>query len=554
MNEQAKTLDQAKNQKDAAPILPEALRARLNGELDGQSIIAWAEFDLDEQNRYRQQFAVLTEKDLIVLDGSAAGLRVLELARVKEAKIIEGLGVDRLQIIGDDDRLAAEMRYSRRQRRDMTRLQRKIDRRRPRKDGEAELPPEWLEIVERREEKAEHCAKCGEVIPSYAEGVCPRCLHQRKILWRLLDIAKPYRRRVWLALTLTIIGSALVAMPNFIQKFLIDRAIVPVRYDAATHQMVTDAISESARMHRLLFWAGVLVASILVTEICGGWRLRVLAMLGTQITYDLRHMVYSHMHELSLRFFAKRRTGSLITRVTNDTDRLWDFVVFGSVDLVRDVAMIVFFAAVMFAVSWKLAIVALLPLPPLAVVTYKRGMKMQSMFGRLWTYWSRLTAVVGDALPGVRVVKAFANEHREIRRFDRRSDEYADKEREIHVIWSSLQPVVSGLMRFGSVLIWVVGGYLVIRQHDQTISVGTLVMFGGFVWQFYQPIMELANSNRMVTRAATSAQRIFEVLDTPPDIYSRQGAVTKDRLEGKVEFRNVSFSYEGAQPALRRFR
>ena len=211
-------------------------------------------------------------------------------------------------------------------------------------------------------------------------------------------------------------------------------------------------------------------------------------------------MIYAHLHELSLRYFAKRRTGSLITRVTNDTDRLWDFIVFGSVDLIRDVVMIVAFATVMFCVSWKLALIALLPLPPLAVLTYKRGMKMQSMFGRLWTYWSRLTAVVGDALPGVRVVKAFANEHREVQRFDRRSLEYADKEREIHIIWSALSPVVSGLMRFGGVLVWMIGGYLIIRNVDRTVTFGTLVMFGGIIWQFYQPIMELANSNRMVTR------------------------------------------------------
>src|SRR5207244_3485829 len=163
------------------------------------TIVAWAEFDLDEQNRYRQQFAVLTEKDLIVLDG--ADPRGFELSRIQDAKIIEGLGIDRLQVIVDD-KLASEMRYSRRHRRDMTRLQRKIDRRRQRKEGETELPPDWLEVVERREEKAEHCPKCGDVIPSYAEGVCPRCLHKRKILWRLLDIAKPYRNRIRLALVL----------------------------------------------------------------------------------------------------------------------------------------------------------------------------------------------------------------------------------------------------------------------------------------------------------------------------------------------------------------
>lgn len=82
-------------------------------------------------------------------------------------------------------------------------------------------------------------------------------------------------------------------------------------------------------------------------------------------------------------------------------------------------------------------------------------------------------------------------------------------------------------------------------------SIGLLVTFTAFLQQFYQPIMELANSNRMVTRAATSAQRIFEVLDTPPEIYSAASALTKEKLQGKVEFRQVSFSYEGAQPALR---
>src|SRR6201999_3363414 len=124
----------------------------------------------------------------------------------------------------------------------------------------------------------------------------------------------------------------------------------------------------------------------------------------------------------------------------------------GSVDLVRGVAMIVLFARCMFWMSWKLTLIALIPLPPLAVLTYKRGMKMQSMFGRLWTYWSRLTAVVGDALPGVRVVKAFANEKRELARFDRRSDEYTMHEQEVNQVWATLQPIIGGTMMLGRTL------------------------------------------------------------------------------------------------------
>jgi ATP-binding cassette subfamily B protein len=173
------------------------------------------------------------------------------------------------------------------------------------------------------------------------------------------------------------------------------------------------------------------------------------------------------------------------------------------------------------------------------------------MFGRLWTYWSRMTAVVGDALPGVRVVKAFSNEEKEIARFDKRSNDFMDHEWDIHKVWTTLSRIISGLMQFGRLLVLLVGGYMVIYHPSPQNSIGVLMMFLTLTWQFYTPIMELANSNRMVTRAATSAQRIFEVLDTPPEIYSTPSAVTKERLEGKVEFRQVSFSYEGAQPALR---
>src|SRR5204863_144216 len=167
-------------------------------------------------------------------------------------------------------------------------------------------------------------------------------------------------------------------------------------------------------------WSLCLIATIIVSEWIGGVRMRMLARMGTNVTRDLRHLVYAHLHELSLRYFAKRRTGSLITRVTNDTDRLWDFIVFGSVNMIRDITMIICISIVMFIMNWRLACIALVPLPILAVLTYYRGMKMQAMFGRLWTYWSRLTAVVGDALPGVKVIKAFSNEQREIDRFDRR--------------------------------------------------------------------------------------------------------------------------------------
>jgi ATP-binding cassette subfamily B protein len=512
-------------------VFPPVLASRLNGQLDGQSIVAWATFDLDESNAYAERFAVVTEKQLVILNGVVPP-RVLAFSSIDEAKIIEGQGVDRLEIIAGGGK-AVEMRYSRRHRRAMTRLHRKIERRLPHKST-ADLPPEWLDQVERETEQKDRCPTCGEMIPSYAEGVCPTCLHNRKILWRLLDEARPYRKQITISLTLTLIMAAMTVLPAIFIKHLISDGI------------------KGRSVQQLLIWSALLLAAVLVSETISAARLYILSIVGTTVTGDLRHKVYAHLHELSLRYFAKRRTGSLITRVTTDTDRLWDFIVFGSVNFIRDIMMIVCIATAMFWMNWQLAAISLLPLPILAMLTYRRGMRMQQMFGRLWTYWSRMTAVVGDALPGVRVVKAFANEEREVARFDRRSYDYVEKENAIHWVWTTLQAIVSALMRVSSLLIWVVGGYLAIR-HPGIVKydVETLVAFTIFVSQFYQPIMELANSNRMVTRAATSAQRIFEVLDTPPDIFSRTDAITKPRLEGRVEFKQVSFSYEGAQPALR---
>src|SRR3954452_10484985 len=226
----------------AGVTLPGAVRERINGQLDGHTIVAWAEFDLDENNRYARQFAVLTETDLFILGARPAdapappadappsdtlpGLapRSIAIKSIEEAKIIEGLGVDRLTIpVGG--RPAASLRYSRSQRRDVTRLHRKLARRIPKKDGDLEPVPDWLEDVERREEQKEHCPKCGELIPAYAEGACPRCLQKRKILLRLLDVAKPYRAQTTFALVMTLMVAGMIAVPPNITRHLIDHGI-----------------------------------------------------------------------------------------------------------------------------------------------------------------------------------------------------------------------------------------------------------------------------------------------------------------------------------------
>ena len=527
----------------AADVLPATLAGRLNGQLGGESVVGWAEYDLNDANDFVSRHAILTDRRLLLMPEASATppgalqVRAIDLASITSADIAEGIGMDELRVThpGGTDVL----RYTRRYRRDMTRLQRKLARRLPNEDGTIDQRPAWLEEVERTTEAQQLCSKCGEFIPAYAENICPNCNQSRRVLWRLLEIGRPYRKRIYTALALTLCHAAIMSTPGLIQKRLIDRALIG------------DGLSASERLSQLAMWAAVFAVVILSSEVVGGLRMALLGIVGTDVTADLRHKVYSHLHELSLRFFGKRRVGSLITRVTSDTERIWDFIAFGSVDVIRDVAMIVGIVIIMMFINWQLACVSLLPLPIVGVATYLRSKKMQRMFGRLWTYWARVSSVVGDSLGGVKVVKAFAGEGREVERFDRRNDEFTIKEQEVNKVWWTLQPTVSAAMRLGALLTWIVGGYLVIRHPSPANTIGTLLGFQVYIWQFYGPINQLANSSRMVTRASSSAQRVFEVLDTPPEIFSRVGAVQKDRLEGRVELRHVGFSYEGAQPALR---
>src|SRR5207248_3039252 len=121
-------------------------------------------------------------------------------------------------------------------------------------------------------------------IPSYAEGVCPRCQQTRKILWRLLDVANPYRSKVWLALGLTMLQTGLMVLPGIFLRYLIDGSL-------DTHAGRAAMLTGTQRLHNLYFWSGANLLAIVVIFIVIGARLRILTRLGTQIARDLRHSV-----------------------------------------------------------------------------------------------------------------------------------------------------------------------------------------------------------------------------------------------------------------------
>ncbi|MEM8876184.1 MAG: ABC transporter ATP-binding protein [Planctomycetota bacterium] len=472
-----------------------------------------ASFDIGEGGELAEQTITLDADAVRFGDG-----RVLPIGELTEAKTIEGLGVDEVQFIGADGVLATA-RFSRKRRREMNRFARHVQRRIDGKDN-------WLD-------RAEALEAVGDDEPAD---------ESKRVLFRLYEVARPYRWHLLGAVVFTVVSAAATVAPSIITKFLIDDAIDP-GYE----------VDRATQIARLFGWSAAYAVAIVLMSFAMWARLRLLGHVGSHVAGDLRNKVYVHLHSLSMRYFGKHRVGSLITRVTSDTDRLWDFIVFGSIEQLRSVLLMVAAGIWMFWANPTLALIALAPLPPVAVLTWWKTKKMTDMFGRLWTYWGRLTAIVGDALPGVKVVKAFGAEGREAQKFGTRNRDFTDDELNTVNVWVNLQPVVDGVMMLTRVIILLGGGWLIIDAADRSgdHTIGTLMSFLMITGFFHMAIIEIVQKQRIVTRAATSAQRVFEVLDAKPEIASKPDAITPEKLEGKVEFEHVSFSYEGAKAALK---
>jgi ATP-binding cassette subfamily B protein len=519
------------NQIDVLGHLPKEQAERIRSAAFPEIIEAAARFDLDEHGRYAEGYLVLTEKRLGVFrprNGEWIG-EWRPFSGLTSAIIVEGLGMSVLRLIANDA-IVAEYRFTLRHAREVAKLHRRMEHYMVGK-GESEAPAEGPKA----DEKKVRCEKCDRVIPPWSE-VCPACTSRRKVLSRLLDYVKPYRARAIAGFALAILVTAAGLVRPYLTKPMLDDGLGLKRG------------SKGADYHLLLFYILVMAGLMLFSAVAGALRERLMAVLGASIARDLRDRAYEHLHKLSLSFFSKKPTGSLVTRVTSDTDRIWDFVAWTVIEAVVSVLTIVGIGVALFLMNWKLAVIVLLPVPIMFVLTTIFHKKLHRGFNRLFHRWSLLTAVVSDALPGVRVIKAFSQERNEVRRFTGRSGDYYDNEVEMIGLWTLYGPLMDLCTQIGSLLVWIVGGYWTVKGQ---MTVGTLMAYTGYMWMFYGPIHGIAQMDRMLNRAAASVQRIFEILDTEPVIFSKDGAVPIRKIQGRIELRNVSFSYDGIRKVLK---
>jgi len=516
---------------DQPSRLPPALRRAIEART-GAPVQLYALMDLDESLCLQSQWLALAPGHVVLARerGGRPDLRVFERARIHQVRLDPGLSCNVLHLLGPPEEASlARLRFSHRQRRAVENLQFLLERQ---LDGES-VPDANADQV-----YAESVA--GPV----REAQALVAANDAAVLWRLLAYLGPYRGRVAFGLVSAALLTGLSLVPPYLTGFLVDKVIRPVQSGSAT----------LASVEHTAWWAvAAIAATYALRQLCAWARLRWMAMLGEDVARDLRTELYEHLQKLSLSFYSRKKTGSLITRVTSDTDRLWEFLALGVVDVSLAVIMLAGLSAVLIHLDWRLGLVMSVPVPFLCLWVYLHGRQMNTLFLRAWRKWSRVTDVVSDTIPGMRVVKAFHQEDRERARFGERNRSVTDEFNRIHRVWTGFWPALMLAVRGMVVAVWVLALPRVLDPSEtaEYLSSGTFVAFVLYLTMYVQPIEIIGQMARIMNRATSSAHRIFEVLDTEPQVVDVAEAVRLVPLRGEVRFEDVGFGYDGVRQVVK---
>ena len=520
---------------DQPSRLPPPLRLRIENDWGGLPIQLYALADLDGALEFAETWVVLGPRHVAVA-WQAEGdpepvITHFERSEISGISSEEGLSCRTLRILGGDEAPPlAVLRFTRRQRRSMEALAFVLEQAQEGHDVSLNDPDE---------------SYVSNVIRPIRDAQALVVRHQLAVVWRLLSYLEPYKRAVVLGMGSAAAITVLALVPPFLTGYLVDHAIGPVQAGDA----------DTSQVSRIAWLAVAGIALTYVLRQIAVWvRLRWMAMLGEFVARDLRTHLYEHLHKLSLSFYSRKKTGSLITRVSSDTDRLWEFLAFGVVEVSLSLVMLVGLGSVLLYLDWRLGLVMTLPVPFLCWAIHLHGQRMQTLFLRAWRKWSRVTDVLSDTIPGMRVVKAFHQEDREKERFGFRNYDAVTEFNRIHASWTTFWPFLIFGVQLTIVSVWCFALPRLLSDASvlgPPLTLGVFVSFLLYMTMLVQPIEIIGQMARIMNRATSSAHRVFEVLDTEPEVVDRPDPVKLDPVRGQVEFKDVSFSYDGVRQVLK---
>ena len=374
------------------------------------------------------------------------------------------------------------------------------------------------------------CEKCGRLLAE-KDGRCINCARKRDTFWRIVSYVRPYRLQLILVFVITTIAALIELLPPLIVERIID-----------------DVLEPKSDFELLIRFAIVLLVLQLWLWLLQVGRAAIGNRLGFRAAEDIRAELYRVLQFTPLRFYDKRKVGSLISRMTNDAELLEEYLIYDLPFLLSKVLSQLGILALLLYKNWLLTVYILLPVPPIVLGGALMWNRMERYWRRWSIEWGRLSAHLNESITGIRLVKAFAQEKREGIRFNQRNDGLrrasVRADRAAFVFFT----IMNFLMSSGVFFVWYFGGRQILGGE---LTIGELMAFNIYIWMLYSPLKWFGDFYNFMIQTYAGAERIFEVMDTPIEPFNSPAAKPMPHIEGRVSFNDVTFGYDPGKPILK---
>lgn len=369
-----------------------------------------------------------------------------------------------------------------------------------------------------------------------------------QVFLRLLHYIKGYRGRVAAGIAATIVIIGLDSVQPLVMRYVIDDVLTNY-WSGKTFIGGDFGESRVAEDLTLILWlTGALFGLYVVRAVLNVAGDYLLQATGQDILFDLRTEVYDHLQKLSLRFYNSRSTGEIMSRVTSDVESLQNTATDTVQRILVDVSTLIILGGLLFTLDWRLAAFTLAPMVVYGAMIVAYNRKIRPLYTLVRERLADISAILQDNITGIRVIKCFAREDHELERFIDYCRRFLSTNIRIIRARVAFFPLTRLVISLGPLAIIYFGGSQVLRG---TLTIGTLVAFQSYLWRFYRPVGSLTRINDRIIRATASARRVFELLDTSPDISDRPDAVAPGRIDGQVELDGVTFGYDNGPHVLK---
>jgi len=354
--------------------------------------------------------------------------------------------------------------------------------------------------------------------------------YDSKLMKRLLQYVKPYKKYVLLAILLNILVAALGPLRPYLGKIAVDDYIANKNYEG------------------LIIICAILLASLMFQAVVQYFLTYYTEFMGQKIIYDLRVQIFSHVQKLALRYFDKTPIGRTVTRVTNDVESLNEMFSSGIVAVFSDIFVIIWIFIFMFLMSWDLSLVTLSVLPALFYATFLFRRKVREAYRDVRYHLARLNSYMQEHVTGMNIVQIFAKEKKELKNFSAINNDHRNANVQSVFYYAVFFPFVELLSAVSvGLIIWYGGGEVI----QGTLTLGVLFAFLQYTEMFWRPVRDLSEKYNILQTAMASSERIFKLLDNDSIIKNPYSPQSISEVKGEIKFNNVWFAYNPGEYVLK---